>query len=66
MTKFTSAGVGSVDNEWFVLVLATNESGGNFVSQNLDPNAAASPSHQGIALTLTATLVAALAMCLFL
>jgi hypothetical protein len=66
MTQFTSAGVGSVDNEWFVLVLATNESGGNFVSQNLDPNASASPSHQGIALTLTATLVAALAMCLFL
>lgn len=65
-TQYTSAGVGSVDNEWFVLVLATNESGGNFVSQNLDPNAAASPSHQGIALTLTATLVAALAMCLFL
>jgi hypothetical protein len=66
MTQFTSAGVGSVDNEWFVLILATNESGGNFVSQNLDPSAAASPSHQGIALTLTATLVAALAMCLFL
>lgn len=65
-TQFTSAGVGSVDNEWFVLILATNESSGNYVSQNLDPSAAASPSHQGIALTLTATSVAALAMCLFL
>lgn len=37
-TKFVSAGVGSVDNAWFVLVLATKDSGGNFVNQDLDPS----------------------------
>jgi len=37
-TQFVSAGVGSVDNAWFVLVLATNDSGGNFVNQDLDPS----------------------------
>ena len=43
-SKFVSAGVGSVGNQWFVLVLATNSSGGNFVNQDLDPSHAVSLS----------------------
>lgn len=39
-SKFVSAGVGSVDNQWYVLALATNASGGNYVNQDLDPSKA--------------------------
>ncbi|KAG0576060.1 hypothetical protein M758_5G051400 [Ceratodon purpureus] len=37
-SKYVSAGVGSVDNQWYVLALATNASGGNYVNQDLDPS----------------------------
>lgn len=39
-TKYVSAGAGSVDNAWFVMVLATNASEGNFINQDLDPSSA--------------------------
>jgi hypothetical protein len=47
-TKFVSAGAGSVDNAWFVLVLATNASGGNYVNQDLDPSSHAFALRAGL------------------
>lgn len=37
-TKYVSAGAGSVDNAWFVLVLGTNSSEGSYQNQDLDPS----------------------------
>lgn len=39
-TKFVSAGAGSVDNAWFVLVLGTNTSEGSYQNVDLDPSSA--------------------------
>lgn len=52
-SKYVSAGVGSVDSAWFILILATNTSTGDYVSQNLDPSGASIAS---ICFTLTAIL----------
>lgn len=54
-SKFVSAGVWSVDNQWYVLVLATNTSGGNYVNQDLDP------SSHAFALSVSFVLVSVLA-----
>jgi hypothetical protein len=56
--KYVSAGVGrSSDNAWYVLVLATNSSGGNYINQNLDPSGASMLSACLMFTTITAYMV---------
>lgn len=56
--KYVSAGVGrSSDSAWYVLVLATNSSGGNYINQDLDPSGASMLSACLMFTTITAYMV---------